>query len=117
MSTSRKNKTGRPKLPVTSDAMKRISVLLAEELSAWPGVTSHPMFGLRAFYRDGVVFAMVPAQRGFESANGIAYKLASGGESREGLKWRTFEVEAERDIAKALAILERAYARAAHPGP
>jgi hypothetical protein len=103
------NKAKRPYLPAISEEMKRMSVLLAAELLTWPGVSSHPMFGLQAFYREGVVFAMLPVKRGFESPNGIAYKLAS---SRKGLKWRTFEVESEEDVGKALAVLEKAYARA-----
>ncbi len=92
--------------------MSRISALLAGELSSWPGVTFHPMFGLQAFYREGVVFAMLPVKRGFDSPNGIAYKLATGGESREGLKWNTFEVESDEDVGKALGVLEKAYAEA-----
>jgi hypothetical protein len=99
-------------LPAISEEMKRMSVLLAAELLSWPGVSSHPMFGLQAFYREGVVFAMLPVKRGFESPNGIAYKLAAGGESGEGLKWKTFEVESEEDVGKALGVLEKAYARA-----
>ncbi len=39
--------------------MKRLSALLAEELGNWPGVTMQPMFGLRAVYRKGVIFAML----------------------------------------------------------
>jgi hypothetical protein len=84
--------------------MKRISVLLVDELANWPGVTMRPMFGLRAIYRNGVIFAMLPDKRSFEIPDGIAYK--------EGGKWKVFEVGDERGIAAALGVLERAYMRA-----
>ncbi len=112
MSTARRSKGKRPDLPAISEEMARLSALLAEELSAWPQVTAHPMFGLQAFYRKGVVFAMLPVKRGFETPHGIAYKVASGGEAREGQKWKTIQVETERDIAKALRVLEKAYSQA-----
>jgi hypothetical protein len=81
-----------------------MSALLGEELGNWPGVTTRPMFGLRAVYRNGVIFAMLPDKRSFEIPDGIAYK--------EGGKWRVFELGDERGIAAALGVLEKAYARA-----
>lgn len=84
--------------------MKRISALLAEELASWPGVTMRPMFGLRAVYRNGVIFAMLPDKRSFEIPDGIAYK--------EGGKWKVFPVEDERRVGAALEMLEKAYSRA-----
>jgi hypothetical protein len=98
------SKANRPKLPRPSEAMKRTSVLFAEELANWPGVTMRPMFGLRAIYRDGVIFAMLPDKRSFEIPDGIAYKEAG--------KWKVFAVGDERGIAKALGVLEKAYTRA-----
>lgn len=112
MSTVRRSNGKRPCLPAISEEMARLGALLAAELMAWPQVTSHPMFGLQAFYRKSVVFAMLPVTRGFETPHGIAYKLASGGEAREGQKWKTIEVETERDVAKALKVLEKAYSQA-----
>ena len=102
MSSSRRKP---PKLPLPSDEMRHTSALLAQELLSWPDVAARPMFGLRAFYRGGVIFAMLPEKRAFEVPNGIAFK--------EGGKWRVFEVESEAGIGKALAVLEKAYARAA----
>jgi hypothetical protein len=87
--------------------MKRLSALLAEELGNWPGVTTRPMFGLRAVYRKGVIFAMLPDKRSFEIPDGIAYK--------EGGRWRVFEVGDERGIGGALGVLEKAYAGAGEP--
>jgi hypothetical protein len=84
--------------------MKRLSALLAEELGNWPGVTMRPMFGLRAVYRKGVIFAMLPDKRSFEIPDGIAYK--------ERGKWTVFEVGDEQGIGRALGVLEKAYARA-----
>jgi hypothetical protein len=84
--------------------MKRTSVLLAEELANWPGVTMRPMFGLRAVYRDGVIFAMLPDKRSFEVPDGIAFK-------KDG-KWTVLEVGDERGIIKALGVLEKAYSAA-----
>ena len=81
--------------------MQRLSALLGEELGNWPGVTTRPMFGLRAVYRNGVIFAMLPDKRSFEIPDGIAYK--------EGGKWRVFEVGDEGRIAAALGVLEKAY--------
>jgi hypothetical protein len=81
--------------------MKRLSSLLAEELVNWPGVSMRPMFGLRAVYRNGVIFAMLPEKRSFEVPDGVAYK--------EGGKWKVLEVGDERGIGGALRVLEKAY--------
>jgi hypothetical protein len=48
-------------------------------------------------------------KRALESPTVIAYKLAVGTRSREGQKWRLFELEGERDLANALACLDKAY--------
>jgi hypothetical protein len=81
--------------------MKRVSALLAAELAGWPDVSTRPMFGLRAVYRQGVIFAMLPDKRCFESPNGIAYK--------EGGRWKVFDVGDERGIGRALGVLEKSY--------
>ena len=92
--------------------MKHRSSLLAQELSRWPDVSMRPMFGLRAFYRGTVVFAMLPHKRGLESAKAIAYK-PSGAHSKEGGKWKLFKLEDDHDIGRALVILDKAYRKAA----
>jgi hypothetical protein len=81
--------------------MKRTSVLLAQELANWPDVTTRPMFGLRAIYRKGVIFAMLPDKRSFEIPDGIAYK--------EDGKWKVFAVGDENGIGRALGVLEKSY--------
>ncbi len=103
-----------PKLPEVSEEMRRTSLLLAGELAAWPGVTQRAMFGMRAFYRGDAVFAMLPDKRALRNSRAIAYKLPSAASKAEGDKWKLFELKNERDIAGALACLERAYKKAAH---
>jgi hypothetical protein len=95
--------------------MKRRSALLAQELSRWPGVSMRPMFGLHAFYRGAVVFAMLPDKRALESAKAIAYKLPHGVQSKLSEKWKLFELENDSDIGRALVILDTAYRKAAGP--
>jgi hypothetical protein len=85
--------------------MKRVSALLAAEVAGWQDVSTRPMFGLRAVYRKGVIFAMLPDKRCFESPNGLAYK--------EGGKWKVFDVGDERGIGRVLVVLEKAYRLAA----
>jgi hypothetical protein len=84
-------------IPVTEE-MRRVYTLLAEEVSRWPEVTTRLMFGLRAVYREGVVFAMLPDKRSLEVANSIAYK--------EGGSWKSYEMG---DVGGALEVLGRAY--------
>ncbi len=83
--------------------------LLSDELLHWPSVSMRPMFGMRAFYRGAVVFAMLPDKRALASPTAIAYKLPAGTRRREGQKWRLFELEEERGIANALVCLDQAY--------
>ena len=102
----------RPKLPPPSEQMKHISGLLTRELLQWPDVTTRPMFGLRAFYRGTVLFAMLPDKRAFESPDGIAYKLAPGDPNKPGQTWHVYELENALDIDKALAHLDKAFKQA-----
>jgi hypothetical protein len=98
----------RPKLVLVSEETRHLCLLLAQELLRWPEVSARPMFGLRAFYRGGVVFAMLPDKRALESPSAIAYKLAD--------QWHSFESTNEHDIEEALARLKQAYTRATGPG-
>ncbi|HVO97596.1 MAG TPA: hypothetical protein VMT15_05990 [Bryobacteraceae bacterium] len=82
--------------------MKRLAALLAEEISAWPDLTTRSMFGLRAVYRKGVVFAMLPEKRSLEVADSIAYKDGD---------WKAFEMK-DGQVAAALRILQKAYEKA-----
>jgi hypothetical protein len=87
--------------------MKHIAAMLEEEMLGWPNVSVRPMFGMRALYRGGAIFAMLPDKRALESANAIAYKLPDGAE-----KWQLFEVEDERELSRALGCLDKAYRKA-----
>ena len=100
---ARTNKGKRPKLEVVPEEMRRVFSLIAEEVATWPEVTAKSMFGLRAMYRGGVVFAMIPDKRSLEIPDAVAYK--------EGGEWKTFEVKGEEGIGGALGVLEKAYAR------
>jgi len=95
--------------------VKHISGLLERELLQWPDVRVHPMFGLRAFYRGTVVFALLPDKRAMGTPRSVAYKLPGGAPIREGQKWRLFELEGAPDIDQALAHLDEAYRKAAPP--
>jgi hypothetical protein len=95
----------RPKLVLVSEETSHLSLLLAQELLRWPDVTARPMFGLRAFYRKTVIFAMLPDKRALENPKAIAYKL--------GDKWQPFELNDQHDIDEALARLNQAYSKAA----
>ncbi|MGD0437953.1 MAG: hypothetical protein ABSB86_15930 [Bryobacteraceae bacterium] len=109
-----KRTTGRgPNLIPASDEMRHLFALLGEELVRWSGVSARSMFGLRAFYRGSVIFAMLPEKRAFENPRLVYYKLPRGGEKKAGEMWRQFELKNERDIDKALAHLNQAYDKAA----
>jgi hypothetical protein len=97
-------KKSRPELPPVSDAMRRTFAVIAEEVAKWPGVSTKLMFGLRAIYCDGMVFAMLPDKRSLEVPDSIAYKDRG--------EWKSFEVKSEAEIGGALAVLEKAYATA-----
>jgi hypothetical protein len=72
---------------------------------------------MRAFYRKGVVFALLPDKRTMDRPNSIAYKLGDDIQAtREGRKWRLYDVEDESGIAEALQVLDEAYCRAT-PNP
>jgi hypothetical protein len=71
------------------------------------------MFGMLAFYRGTVVFAMLPDKRALESAKAIAYKLPCEAQRKEGGKWKFFELENDHDIGRALVTLDESYRQAA----
>ncbi len=105
----------RPKLFKIDTEMQRWCGLLEEELSAWPEVTTKPMFGLTGFYRSGRIFAAIPRTRAAASARSVLLKLPGVSDKRikraagPGSNWVTFELESETDIHEALSWLERAY--------
>ena len=112
-------RTAPPKLALPSQEIRHVAALLERELLSWPGVTSKPMFGMRAVYRRDTIFAMLPDKRALESPTAIAYKL-HGAKKREGQKWHRVELEIGRDVALAMdfamACLEKAYRSAGKRG-
>jgi hypothetical protein len=112
MRKTRASKGQRPRLAPVSEDVSRLSALLAQELLSWPDVRLRAMFGLQAFYRGSVVFAMLPAKRALETPNAIAYKLSGGEQKKEGEKWQLFDLENEGDTGAALVCLNRAYREA-----
>jgi hypothetical protein len=105
----------RPKLPHISEEMRHLCVLLGEEILRWPGVSARPMFGMRAFYRANIVFAMLPEKRALESADAFAYKVATGAKKKEGKKWRLLKLTNAQELGAALAVLGEAYRKAGRP--
>jgi hypothetical protein len=88
--------------------MRHVCALIDGEISQWPEVTSRSMFGFRAYYRRGVIFALLPETRALETPNSIAYKLENGG-AREGAKWISYETDGPENVRTVLALLDRAY--------
>jgi hypothetical protein len=84
--------------------MRHACELLAQELMRWPDVGQRPMFGMCAFYRKTVIFAMLPDKRALERPRAIGYK--------QGGKWELFDLESEDDVTAALACLNGAYEKA-----
>jgi hypothetical protein len=102
-----------PKFAAASEEMRRLSALLAAELLRWPHVHEQPMFGMRAFYREETIFALLPEKRTMDRPNTIAYKLADKDASvREGKKWRLFDIENDAGLTEALQVLDQAYRKA-----
>jgi hypothetical protein len=111
----------RPKLPKVDAEVQRWSALIAEEASAWPDVSSRPMFGMLALYRGKTIFAALPRTRAAHTPFSVLIKLPGvrgarvRGASGPGAGWTTFEMESEADITEALGWLGRAYRMARPP--
>jgi len=102
----------RPKFPRISDEMRRMCVMLGEEILRWPDVRTNPMFGMRAYYRGKTVFALIPDKRAFDDADSIMYKMANATDTKEGNKWKPFKLTTAEELGAALDILDKAYRKA-----
>jgi hypothetical protein len=118
-------KRPRPRMPRTSEEMKRLSAILGTELSTWPRVTTRPMFGLRGFYRGKKIFAALPVTRAIKNPNSLIFRIQpmppelldrARKEPRIDIehavpsaKWFTFELHSEADFRDALWWLNQAY--------
>ena len=108
----------RPRLPKTDAEMQRWCARLEDEVSAWPGVTTRPMFGLLALYRAKRIFAAIPRTRAVNTPFSLLLKLDAASDDRltpssgPGRKWVSFEMMSADDIGAALAFLGDAYQKA-----
>jgi TfoX/Sxy family transcriptional regulator of competence genes len=123
----------RPKLLRISEEMKPWSAMLEQELSAWPRVSSRPMFGFIGFYRDNKIFAGLPRTRALGKSNSIILKFDSmppdlwrraQNDSRmdsvkqaPGARWYSFDLNSADDLRDALWWLNRAYLEARKKNP
>jgi TfoX/Sxy family transcriptional regulator of competence genes len=107
-----KNRTSRAKFARISEEMRRLSVLLEEELLQWPDVSARSMFGMRAMYRGEIIFALLPKTKMIERSNAIACKFAGSQINRKGKQWQLFHMENEKSLAEALQILHQAHHKA-----
>jgi hypothetical protein len=125
----------RPKVEKISEQMREWSTLLGQELQTWSGVTSRPMFGMTAFYRNEIIFSVLPRTLSFETPTSVGFKLYQASSAISQLLhadprialptdretgWITFEIQDSRDLTRALEWLMRAYRScathgAAHP--
>jgi len=104
---ARTNKPTRPRLKPAAPEMRQICGLLAQEMLRWPDVHARAMFGMRAFYREDTIFAMLPDTRAVETPWSIAYKLPETAS-----KWRLLDLSDGSSIDVALVHLDRAYRKA-----
>ena len=117
-------KRPRPAFFRPSEEMRRIAVMLGDELETFPDVSTKPMFGFLGYYRDGVIFAALPRTRALGSANSIIFKLNAAPQrvldrackdqritiSQKGMAgWQSLEISFERDIAGAQRWLLEAW--------
>ena len=124
--SAKKIPRARPKLPRTSEEMKRIAALLETEMLAWQGVTTRPMFGMTGLYRGRSIFAALPRTRAMNAPDSIAFRLAArpariSSRLREDKrivasptseKWISFLINSEEDFHDALDWLSVAYHQA-----
>jgi len=123
----------RPKLLRISEEMKQWSAMLEQELSAWPRVSSRPMFGFIGFYRDNKIFAGLPRTRALHTSNSMILKFDSmppellrraQDDSRinsvkqvPGARWYSFDLNSADDLRDALWWLNQAYLEARRKNP
>ncbi len=124
-------KKPRPQLPKISEEMKVWSAMLATEMAGWPSVTTRPMFGLTAFYRKGVIFAVLPKTRGMNSSSSLAFKIPAASPrvlarlqrdahiqetEMQAAKWFSLEMKTDGNLRNALEWLGEAYEVAGKKG-
>lgn len=112
----------RPKMPPISEEMKQWSAMLKTEVSAWPQMSSKPMFGMMGLYRRKKIFGGLPVTRGFDTPNSVIFRFDPMPQDLEqralkdsritpGKRWFSFEVGSTGDLRDALWWLNQAYER------
>jgi hypothetical protein len=124
--STKKIPRSRPKLPRTSEQVRRIAALLETEVLAWRSVTARPMFGMIGLYRDRTIFAALPRTRAMDAPNSIAFRfpkrskrmISQLSEDKRivtpaaDAKWISFLIHSEEDIHDSLNWLSLAYREA-----
>ena len=120
----------RPKLPRIPEEMRQWCDFLLREVLDWPHVTSRPMFGMTAVYRDNAIFGVLPRTRAMDTSHSVSFKFSrrSPGLDKslkadarilrpdaKQAKWISFELQSGNDLSDAIAWLARAYRLASKP--
>jgi hypothetical protein len=120
----------RPKVPRIAEEMRQWSDLLLREVLDWPHVTSRPMFGMTAVYRDSAIFGVLPRTRAMDTPHSVSFKLYPRNPSLEKslnadprilrpdtkqAKWISFELQSGDDLSDAIGWFARAYRLASKP--
>ena len=111
-----------------SEETKQLAAMLGNELSAWPKVTTRPMFGLRGFYRGKKIFAALPVTRAIKNPNSLIFRMQpmpaellerakkepriDTENAAPSGKWLSFMLNSEADLRDALWWLNQAYEHA-----
>ena len=110
----------RPKMPPISEEMKQWSAMLKTEVSAWPQISTKPMFGMMGLYRRKKIFGGLPVTRGFDTPNSVIFRFDPVPQDLEqraskdkrispGKRWFSFDVGSTEDLRDALWWLNQAY--------
>lgn len=115
-----------PKMETVSEEMKRLAVMLADEVRSWPRVTERPMFGMSGLYRGEAIFGALPRTRTVGSPNSIIFRFdpmpaallqrakkdARIRFDQPGKRWYSFELASPEDLTEAIWWLTQAYEHA-----
>lgn len=124
-----KRRTSRPKLPKAPEEMRQWSACVLQEVLAWEGVRSRPMFGMTAVYRGAEIFGALPRTRAMDSPYAVSFKLRRDSTTAARLDadpriivpeaapmagWVSFELRSGDDIPDAIRWFHLAWR---HAGP
>jgi hypothetical protein len=103
--------------------MRQWSDLLLREILRWPGVSSRPMFGMTAVYRDKAIFGALPRTRAMNTPYSVSFKIPRRNPglkkrleadprilpSTRDAKWISFELQSGDDLPDAIRWFAQAY--------